>query len=53
MLFSVLVSLIVLVYGLSKFMRFMSNNNPNVSSFLEHDVLYSKESVLNLREQNF
>ena len=49
---SVLVALIVVVYGLTKFIQLTSKHNPNVSSWFEQGEITS-EIVLDFKEEGF
>ena len=42
---SVLMCLVVTVYGLSKFIQMMSRNNPNIASWLDQGALEPEESI--------
>ena len=48
---SLLVYLIVAVYGLMKFIHLQSRHNPNISTFLEQSALDSETSRMNFKDQ--
>ena len=47
---SVLISLIVIVYGLTKFIQLTSKHNPNVSSWVEQGAVTS-ETILDFKKE--
>ena len=49
---SVLVALIVTLYGLTKFIQLTSKHNPNVSSWVEQGAVTS-ETILDFKEEGF
>ena len=49
---SVLVALVVTVYGLTKFIQLTSKHNPNVSSWVEQGAVTS-ETVLDFKMEGF
>ena len=50
---TILIYLIASVYGLSKFIQMMQKHNPDVSSFLEQEVLTHEKAKINFRDKNF
>ena len=48
---SILITLIVIVYGLSTFIQMLHRQNPNVSSFLGTGVLDSSTAIINFRDR--
>ena len=48
---SLLVYLIVAVYGLMKFIHLQSRHNPNISTFLEQSALDSESSRMKFTDQ--
>ena len=49
---SVLVALLVILYGLTKFIQLTSKHNPNVSSWVEQGAVTS-ETILDFKKEGF
>ena len=46
---SVLISVIVAIYGLSKFVQLLNRQNPNISSWTENDAI-DPDALINMRD---